>query len=259
MELIDTHCHLPYLKHKPLSEVFQDAQALNVQKMLCIGASDGIKSAFDAVSLAEKHDFVWASVGVHPHSAGDFQSIDELKSLAEHERVVAIGETGLDFFKQWSPFEDQRKLFVSTIQFAVEIGKPLIIHCRDARAETFETLKAHRAETVGGVFHCFGETAEFAKQLRDMNFLVSLPGTLTFRKAEALRNEIAQIPLEQIMLETDCPYMAPEPFRGKPSEPSHVYQIALKLAEIKGVTLEEVAKTTSANAYRLFKLGNSDA
>jgi TatD DNase family protein len=252
VELVDTHCHLPYLEHKPLVEVFSDARAVNVKKMVCIGASDGIKSAFDAVSLAEQHDFIWASVGVHPHSAGDYQSIDELRELATHERVVAIGETGLDYFKEWSPFEDQRKLFRNTVEFAVELGKPIIIHCRDARSETYETLKSLGAEKVGGVFHCYGETAEFAKQLRDMNFLVSLPGTLTFKKAEKLRNEVAQIPLEQIMLETDCPYMAPEPFRGKPSEPMHVYQIALRLAEIKGITLEEVAKITTENAYRLF-------
>jgi len=258
MELIDTHCHLPYLEHKPLEQVLEDAKAVDVKKFLCIGASQGTRSAFDSVTLAEKYPSVFASVGIHPHSAGvnehgEPASIEPLKELATHDKVLAIGETGLDFFKEWAPFEDQRRVFRETISFAKEIKKPLIIHCRDAKEETFSILKERNAEQAGGVFHCYSESAEFAKQLSDINFLVSLPGPITFKKADTLRAEVVKIPLEQIMLETDCPYMAPEPYRGKPSEPMHVYNIALKLAEVKEISLEEVARVTTQNAKRLFK------
>jgi TatD DNase family protein len=222
--------------------------------MICIGASEGVATASQAVELANKYPFVWASVGVHPHSAGQYQSLEEIENLAANERVVAIGETGLDFFRDWAPFENQRTLFRNSISFAKEIKKPLIIHCRDAGEEIFSILKELGAESVGGVFHCYAESAEFAQKLVDINFKISLPGTLTFKRSEKLREEVKKIPLQQIMLETDCPYMAPEPFRGTPSEPMHVYQIALKLAEIKEVTLEEVAKVTTQTAKDLFAI-----
>ncbi len=243
------------IEHKPLDQVMADAADAGVTRMVCVGAAEGIRSAHAAIELAETHDHVWASVGVHPHDATDFTQISDIEQLAAHPRVVAIGETGLDFFRDWAPFENQRKLFDASIAWAKNCQKPLIIHCRDAHEETLSTLKRLKAEKVGGVFHCYAEDEEFAKQLADINFLVSLTGIITFKNATKLRDAVAKIPLEQIMLETDCPYMAPEPFRGKPSEPAHVRQIAEKVAEVKNLSLEEVAEVTNNTVNRFFSLG----
>jgi TatD DNase family protein len=228
-----------------------DAKNVGVKKFISIGASRGLESCKQAIELSESYENIYASIGVHPHDAGK-TSLEEVKELATRKKVVAIGETGLDFFRDWSPFDEQRKLFRASIELAKELKKPLIIHCRDANDDTVSILKELQAREVGGVFHCYSGSAEFAKALADMNFRVSLTGIITFKSAHALRAEIAKIPLEQILLETDCPYMAPEPFRGKPAEPMHVYQIALKLAEIKGCTVEEIAKITERNVLELF-------
>ena len=251
MNLTDTHCHLDHLEHKTLDQILIDAKNVNVNKFICIGASKGKDSCNKAIEFSEKYENVYASIGVHPHDAGK-TSLDEVKQLASNKKVVAIGETGLDFFRDWSPFDEQRKLFKLSIELAKELKKPLIIHCRDANEETLKILKELNASEVGGVFHCYGGTAEFARILKDINFRVSLTGIITFKNAHPLRAEIAQIPIEQILLETDCPYMAPEPFRGKPAEPMHVYQVALKLAEIKNCTIEEIAEKTERNVSDLF-------
>lgn len=253
-QLIDTHCHLNAIEAAELPRVFESAARCRVTRMICIGAGGGAGSAEEAIALAEQHSFIWASAGIHPHDAGEFRSIEPIEEAARHPRVVAIGETGLDFYRDWSPFDTQEELFISHIALARRAAKPLIIHCRDAMPRCIELLEQHGAAETGGVFHCYAGTADDAKKLREMNFLVSFTGSLTFKKADELRRTALEIPLDQIMLETDTPYMAPEPFRGKPSEPMHVYQIALKLAGIKGLPLEEVAQQTSANAERLFGL-----
>ena len=254
MELIDTHCHLTTVDSNDMAAVIERAAECFVKRMVSIGASEGKESAKKSIEIAEKYPQIYSSVGIHPHDAGCATELGELEQLAEHEKVKAIGECGLDFFRDWAPVEDQRVLFKNTIAFARNIKKPLIIHCRDAAEETLKTLKDNSAEEVGGVFHCYAEDAEYAKILRDMNFLVSFTGTVTFKKAIDRREAVAGIPLEQIMLETDMPYMAPEPFRGKPSEPMHVYQIARKVAEVKGISLEEVAKITTNTAVEFFEL-----
>lgn len=253
-ELIDTHCHLTTLEESALLEVFQNAERCGVKRMLCVGAGEGTVSAEKAVQLAERFPFVVASVGIHPHDASEEDRLSVIEGLLSHPKVVAIGETGLDFFRDWAPKEKQFSLFQNTIELAKKFRKPIIIHCRDAVSEVLQTLRSCHAETVGGVFHCYSETAEIAKQLWDLNFLVSFTGNITFKKAQMLRDAAKDIPLEQIMLETDSPYMAPEPFRGKPSEPMHVYQVALQLAEIKGISIEDVARITTNNAIRLFNL-----
>lgn len=254
MELIDTHCHLDALEHDSLEIILERAARCSVLRYVCIGASQGIESAKRAVALAESVPAIWCSVGIHPHDAESRDQLEALEAYVTNAKVVAVGETGLDYFRDWSPFEDQRALFRDTIAFAKNARKPLIIHCRDAGEETLQTLIECDAQSVGGVFHCYAQDAEFAKRLRDINFLVSFTGNLTFKKATELRETASKIPIEQILLETDCPYMAPEPFRGKPSEPMHVYQIALKLAELKTLSLEEVAHTTTENAERFFSL-----
>lgn len=253
-ELIDTHCHLTAIDESALPGVFHNAEQCGVKRMLCVGAGDGTTSAEKAVRLAEQFPFVVASVGIHPHDALAEERLSVIEGLLSHPKVVAIGETGLDFFRDWAPKEKQLSLFQNTIELAKKFNKPIIIHCRDAVSEVIKMLRSCHAETVGGVFHCYSETAEIAKQLLELNFLVSFTGNITFKKSQALREAARDIPLDQIMLETDSPYMAPEPFRGKPSEPMHVYQVALRLAEIKGVSIEEVARVTTNNAVKLFKL-----
>lgn len=257
IELIDTHAHLPSLNHKPLEKILSDAHEQGVGRVVTIGAGDGISSAWACAELTNKVDNVWASIGVHPHDAAEYQNLDALAELAENPKIVAVGETGLDFYRDWSPFSLQRKLFEASISFAKTLKKPLIIHCRDAMAETVEALRRMQAWEVGGVFHCYAGDAEDAKKLKDLNFLVSFTGVLTFKNAAALRSVSKEIPLDQIMLETDCPYMAPTPYRGEPSEPMHVRLIAEKLAEVREISLEEVASATTENAERLFRLPRS--
>jgi TatD DNase family protein len=254
MDLIDTHCHLTALRHKSADDALAVAAAQNVTRVICVGSVEGTKSAHEAVALAQTHPNVWAAVGIHPHDAGSYTSVEEIAGHAKHPKVVALGETGLDFYRDWSPRDKQQILFENTIALAKECGKPLIIHCREALEETLATLIRCHAEEVGGVFHCYSGDAAFAVKLHELNFLVSFPGSITFKQAGAIREAAAKIPLSQIMLETDCPYMAPEPLRGKPSEPAHVYHIAKKLAEVRGLTIEEIAKATTENAVRLFRL-----
>ncbi len=251
MELVDTHSHL-FALDDSVDEVIDRAYKSQVTKMICVGSSTGITSASEAVEIANSYDNVWASVGIHPHSAQDFEELEALEVYMSNPKVVAIGETGLDFFKNWSPFDAQERLLKNTIAFALNHNKPLIIHCREAKERTLQILQEMKAYKVGGVFHCYVEDAEFAKRLEGIGFKISLTGIITFAKAESLRDAAREIPLSQIMLETDCPYMAPTPFRGKPSEPMHVRQIAEKLAEIKELELEEVATQTTINAINLF-------
>lgn len=259
MDLVDTHCHLTSLEHDSLEHILERATSAAVTRMVTIGASDELRSAADAVELAERYPFVWASVGIHPHDAGKTREVESLAPLAIHPKVVAIGETGLDFFRDWAPPDAQYDLFERTIAFAREHRKPLIIHSRAAGEQCYETLSRCGARDVGGVFHCYAENTEFAKRLIDLNFLVSFPGSLTFKSAHELREIAKAIPLERIMLETDAPYMAPEPFRGKPSEPAHVRTIAERLALVKGISVEEVAATTTATAMAFFALEKSSS
>ncbi len=252
LELIDTHCHLTAINEQQLSVVLDNAAKCSVTRFITIGAGVGSASGQKAVALTERFSNIWASVGVHPHDAGKAK-MSELASLVTHSKVVAIGETGLDFFRDWAPKHEQEACFRETITLAKKIGKPIIIHCRDAREEVWKILVEENGEQVGGVFHCFSEDEDFAAKVCEMNFRVSFTGNITFKKAERLREAVKKIPLTQILLETDTPYMAPEPFRGKPSEPMHVYTVAQCIANIKGLTIDEVAGVTTANARELFR------
>jgi TatD DNase family protein len=250
--LIDTHCHITNLSCDEISGLIIRAKEASVHKMICVGASDGIQSSFDALSLSQKYPEVYCSIGIHPHDADTCEWSDALKDLITHDKVLAVGETGLDFFKAWSDFKKQEALFRTTIRLAKEFSKPLIIHCRDAFPDCVKILREENGSDVGGVFHCFSGTAGEASQLSEINFLVSYTGTITFKNAHAVRKEAAKIPLSQIMLETDAPYMAPEPYRGKKSEPAHVSLIRDVLAEVHQVSPEHIAEVTTQNAYRLF-------
>ena len=265
MELVDTHAHL-FSLHVPVNEVLKRAYEAGVTRIICIGSAEGLQSAHEAIkftnytgnsnldTLTTNLPTIWATVGIHPHSAGDYQSVLELEHLLENKSVVAVGETGLDFFRDWAPFDKQEELFKNSVSLALNKNLPLVIHSRDAKEKTLSILKDMKAYKVGGVFHCYAYDAEFAKKLLDINFKISFTGALSFANATNLRQAAKEIKLSQIMLETDCPYMAPVPFRGKPSEPMHVLEIAKTISNIKDISLDEVATVTTNNALQLFKI-----
>lgn len=236
---------------RPITEVLSDSVDANVQQCICIGAVDGINGAKESAELAKRHKEVFFSVGIHPHDAGSAK-LEEVIELAADPKCVAIGETGLDYFREWSPFDEQKKLFEQTLQVAQELKKPVIIHCRDAAENVLSTLKLF--PDLRGVVHCYSEDLEFAKKLADINFLISVTGVVTFKKATGLQEVIRKIGLEQLMLETDAPYMAPEPYRGKECEPKHVFNIAQFVASLRNTSIEEVAEQTTKNAQLLFGL-----
>ena len=254
MKLIDTHCHLTGKSDQDIADIVKRAAESDISRFVYIGASQGVESASHAIEIADKFPSIWASIGVHPHDAGDYQTCEKIEALTVHPKVVAIGETGLDYFRDWAPVADQKTLFNNTISLAKNCKKPLIIHCREAAEDIMAALIAGNAKEVGGVVHCYSEDAEFAKKLADINFLVSFTGNITFKKATALRETLEQIPLSQIMLETDSPYMAPEPFRGKECEPMYVKIIAETVAKVKNISVEEVALVTTKNAEQFFGL-----
>ena len=239
--LIDTHCHLDMDQFLPDQDaVIQRAQAAGVEIMITIGTGSGLQGAHNAIQLAERHECVWASVGIHPHDAGLGVDLAGLRPLAEHPKVVAIGETGLDFYRDWAPIDAQERTFIAQIELARAVKKPLIIHSREAGDRCLTILKEHNASEVGGVFHCFSENSSFAKELSTMGFMVSFPGQVTFKKAHEVRATCLKIPLEQILLETDSPFLAPEPHRGKRCEPAFILETARRIALEKSISLEEL-------------------
>jgi TatD DNase family protein len=253
LELIDTHTHLDSPEFdSDRADCIRRANALGISRILTVGAGDGLGSAKRAIALSREYACVWAAAGIHPHDAARPESPDELRELAQDPRVVAIGETGLDFFRDWSPKRDQYTWFERHIGLALELQKPLIIHSREAGKECLEVLKQNGASAVGGVFHCYAENAHFADKLREIQFLVSFPGFVTFKRSDDARATAREIPLEQIMVETDAPYMAPEPHRGKRCEVAHVRNTAEVLAQVKELPLAEFARATTQNAMKLF-------
>lgn len=252
-QLVDSHCHLDMESFdEDREQCIERALSGGVTRLITIGTGGGLAGAHKAIALAEKYPMVWATVGIHPHSANEQYDPAELERLAQHPRVVAIGETGLDFYRDWAPVDKQHDAFKLQIQIARRVKKPLVIHSRNAGSECFTTLRDHHASDIGGVFHCFAEDANFAQKLREIGFRVSFPGLLTFKKAEEVRAICKEIPIEQILIETDSPFLAPEPHRGKRCEPAFVVETAKKLAEIKGLSLEEVGAITTENALQLF-------
>ena len=252
-EFFDTHAHLDFPDYaEDLEAVVERATAAGITRIVTIGTT--LEGSARAVAIAERFPSVFAAVGVHPGHMDE--SPDEirpmLRDLARHPKVVAIGETGLDFYRDWAPVDKQYEKFEMQIELAKRVRKPLIIHSRSAGSKCITMLTSKGAETVGGVFHCFAENAEFAKRLWEIGFYVSFPGLLTFKKAEEVRAICAAIPLEQILVETDAPFLAPEPHRGKRCEPAFVAETAKRLAAIKGLSLEEVAEITTQNTLKLF-------
>ena len=228
------------------------AKENQVDYMLCVSVN--LEHYPEVLALAEQHPNIFASVGVHPNEQGGADpSAEQLIKLAQHERVVAIGETGLDYFRNTGDMTWQHNRFRNHIEAAKAVDKPLIIHTRDAAEDTMRILEEEGAEQCGGVMHCFVENWEIAKRALDLGFYISLSGIVTFKNAKDLQDVAKQLPLDRILVETDSPYLAPVPFRGKSNEPAYVLHVAKFLAELRGEDYEQIAEQTTQNFFDLFK------
>jgi TatD DNase family protein len=253
--LFDTHAHLNAEQyHDDLVEVIERAQNEGVSTMVVVGFDR--PTIERTMELAEKYEFIYACVGWHPVDAIDMK--DEhllwIEELAAHPKVVALGEMGLDYHWDKSPKDIQQEVFRRQIRLAKKVKLPIVIHNREATADIVEILKEEGAEEVGGIMHCFSGSAETAKECVKMNFFISLGGPVTFKNAKKPKEVAAEIPLDKLLIETDCPYLAPHPYRGKRNEPSFVKLVAEQIADIKGLTYEEVAEATTRNAKKLFAI-----
>lgn len=254
--LFDTHCHLDS-GHFPegADAVLERAVAGGVGAFACIGVGS-LALAEEAVALSERRADVVATVGVHPHDASTFDATleAELEALAGRERVVAFGEVGLDYHYDLSPRDAQKDVFRRSIALARRLEKPLVIHTREAPEDTLSILEEESARDVGGIIHCFSEDRAFAARALDLGFLLSFSGIVTFKTALAIKDVAAWAPEDRVLVETDSPYLAPVPMRGKRCEPSLVVHTARHLAELRGVSPERLAETTRGNAERVFRL-----
>jgi len=253
--LVDSHCHLNFPE---LAGKIDEALALmrdnRVTHALCVSVT--LQEFPQVRALAEQFPHIYGSVGVHP----DYPDVpvvteEELVNLADHPKIVAIGETGLDYFRIKDDCEWQRERFRTHIRAARQSRKPLIIHMREAAADTLRIMREERAGEVGGVMHCFTESWEVAQSAMDLGFYISFSGIVTFKNARALKDVAKRVPLDRMLIETDAPYLAPVPFRGKTNEPGLVRYVAEEIARLRDIPLDQVAAATSSNFFRLFKSG----
>ena len=249
---IDSHCHInfPELNEK-IDQVLDNMKNHNISHALCVSVT--LDKIDEILSLANKHSNIYASVGVHP----DYEDIEEpdiskLFHYSKEKKIVAIGETGLDYFRLKGDLSWQRERFRTHIRAAIKSSLPLIIHTRNAQEDTIKIMREESAHSATGVMHCFTESYEMAKQAVDLGFYISFSGIITFKNAESLRETVKKLPIENILIETDSPYLAPVPNRGKLNEPANVRYVAEKIAELKGMSIEEVAEITTNNFFRLF-------
>ena len=255
--LVDSHCHLNFEPlNAGLEDVLQRARDNGVGHMLCVSVT--LETFPEIHQIAHQHANVFASVGVHPNEReGRDPSVDDLVDLAKDERVVAIGETGLDYYRSQGDMAWQQERFRRHIRAARECGKPLIIHTREAADDTLRIMREERAGEIGGVMHCFTESWEVARAALDLGFYISFSGIVTFRSAEALREVAKQVPQDRLLIETDAPYLAPMPFRGKTNEPAFVKLVAECLATQRAAAFEDIAAQTTKNFFALFKQAES--
>jgi TatD DNase family protein len=253
--LIDSHAHLEMPEfRRDLEQVILRAKASGVEYIFTVGTEK--RDWMRALEIAHSNPSVYAILGVHPHNAKeiDDQTYPTLRGLCRNEKVKAYGEIGLDFYRNLSPRGVQLKRFREQIGLARELRLPIVVHDREAHQETLEILKSEKAEECGGIIHCFSGDYEMAKVCIDMGFYISVPGSITFKNAESFREIVKKIPWESLLVETDAPFLTPEPFRGKRNEPSYVRYTAQKVAEIKKVSFEKVAEVTTENALRVYRL-----
>lgn len=251
--LVDSHCHLNFPE---LAENIQSVRQLMLDEKighaLCVSVT--LDKFPEVLSLAEQYENFYASVGVHPdYEDIEEPTVEELVKLANHPKVVAIGETGLDYFRLKGDLEWQRDRFRIHIRAAIIAGKPLIIHTRNAVDDTLRIMREEGIERVGGVLHCFTESMEMALAAIEMGFYISFSGIVTFKNALALKEVAKKVPLDRMLIETDSPYLAPVPFRGKTNQPAYVKYVGQEIANLRGISLEEVAEATTANFFKLFK------
>jgi TatD DNase family protein len=256
--LIDSHCHLDRLDllggSADVDAILSVARQRGVDKFLAIGVD--LDSSRKLIALAAEHPDVYVSVGAHPlqDEAIAVPGVDQLVDLAASECVIAIGETGLDYYYSAETSHWQKQSFINHLQAAKQVGKPVVVHTRNARADTLELISTHGCRQRGGVLHCFTENWEMAEAALALNFYISFSGIITFGNAKALRDVVKKVPLERILVETDSPWLAPVPYRGKPNVPAYVVEVAQQVAAIKQLSLKEVAAATSDNFQRLFGL-----
>lgn len=254
---IDTHVHLNADQYEEdLQEVIDRALEAKVERMVVIGFDR--KTIERTMQLIEQYDFVYGVIGWHPVDAIDCtqQDLEWIEQLASHPKIVGIGETGLDYYWDKSPKDVQQELFRKQIQLAQKINLPIVIHNRDATGDVVQILREENAASVGGVMHCFSGSVETARECIAMNFMISLGGPVTFKNARLPKEVATEIALEHLMIETDAPYLAPHPHRGKRNEPAFVPLVAEEIARLKGLTIEEIAQVTTANAKNFFGIDN---
>jgi TatD DNase family protein len=252
---VDTHCHINHPDYGDLPKVLVRAREAGVNRLICAGYD--IESSVTAAKLAREIHMVYAAVGIHPYDAPTLTPAveDQLRKLAEdRERVVAIGETGLDYFRAQTPPDVQQESFRRHIRMAHELSMPLIVHSRDAQGDVLSILEKEGIPAAGAVMHCLPADRDFAVRAANLGCYLGIAGQITFRNGQALKEIVADLPIDHLILETDSPYLTPHPHRGERNEPSYIPLIAAGVAEVKGMTVSEVASATTANARRLFGL-----
>lgn len=251
--LVDSHCHLNFPELvQNMDQVLESMRTQQVGHALCVSVT--LDKFPEVLAIAEQYPNIYASVGVHPDYENiEEPTVEELVRLANHPRVVAIGETGLDYFRLTGDLEWQRNRFRTHIRAARATGKPLIIHTRNAAEDTLRIMQEEGAAEVGGVMHCFTESLEVAQAAIAMGFYISFSGIVTFKNAQALKEVAQKVPLDKVLVETDSPYLAPIPFRGKTNQPAYVRHVAEEVARLRDVPLQQVVDATTANFFSLFK------
>ena len=253
--LVDSHAHIQGPEFAAdVAQVIEQARAVGVERIIVVGGAGDLSSNDAALELAKSFSGLYATVGMHPHDAKEVsdKDLERLDELARSPQVVAIGETGLDFYYNHSPRQIQIKLFCRFIHMARETGLPLVVHNREAQREVVELLRREGKGDLRGVVHCFTGNYEAAREILDTGFYLSFTGIITFKNADSLRDVVRKLPLNRVLVETDSPYLAPVPHRGKRNEPAHVRFVAQTIAAVRGIRLEEVAEATSNNARNLF-------
>jgi len=256
MDLIDSHAHIDFPQFaEDRDAMLQRAREAGVNTLLAIGTGPGPEKLDAALPYAEQHEWIFTSIGIHPHEAKEAapQHFDELARLAQHPKVIAWGEIGLDYFYDHSPRDIQATAFCKQMELAHKAKLPIVIHCRDAWDDCLALLEQHWKPTgLGGILHCFTGTLEHAQRGLDMDFLVSFAGNSTYPKTESIRDVARALPLDRILIETDAPFLAPQPYRGKRNEPAYVAEVAKTLANVRNLRPEEIAATTASNFRRFF-------
>ncbi|MFK8066725.1 MAG: TatD family hydrolase [Gammaproteobacteria bacterium] len=254
LKLVDSHCHLPLIEYDGgLDQILKNAKEAEIGHMLCISVD--LESYPEIKQIAADHDHIFASVGVHPNT--DVQTeptVEILVDLSKNDpNVVAIGETGLDYFRSEGDLTWQHNRFITHIEAANIVDKPLIIHTREAGDDTIAIMKEHEADKATGVMHCFVDDYDIAKKALDLNFYISFSGIVTFKNAQQVQDVAKRIPLDRLLVETGCPYLAPVPHRGKINQPAYVRHVAEFVANLRGITVEEVIQASTTNFFTLFK------